>query len=655
MSAPRGRTYRLQIDVFAEEFITILEDGSLILEDAVTGDYVAVTAEDLDSFAISSPPYTAHIAKCVREQLLDDTHDHCSWEWNEHPSGGWWYRSGRCPTCNPPARALTAGPSFLKDHTLGDEPDKRDTQRLAWIYGAHHVRLRPWLTMSLVEHPDQSPHVVVHDGPTGPALHFDSDGGPSFVSSEALTHLAWSEVLSNDDGWARAWGPEDRSGKFTPRGAAYHALAALVCLGDDWQVSPARFVAGDEHPLSVSSLESYFHSAQAAMIDYLELLETQFNEGVATGRPEYWHEPMWVGLRNGQPLILIDEAGTLHKRDQRCELPSTAEEIEALVRESVIPTPVGMPKLPRELRRATGVRIAADGHGTASPRVHERRNGVKASERALPRVTIPQPSRDAAELEGGQHEWVWAVPLPYRAISAPWSGATMPAAPASVGEDDNRFGHQLGYYASLFSFLTYSFAWTRPDKGLLWWYREGRPIDDERLALIRNSWDEDGNVIGFLAWLSTKPASLMSTFTLAPWARVLDESPLRLDTDWRHLLNATLRTAPWNGGHDPFHLGTGGHIAAPSQSAPHEGADVEHSRILAFDPNSRTATYISETISGWYANLFAAGKELPESRTSPSWRVDVYVKPIGFMGTYRQSRATGLWFAGRHRYHAVGN
>jgi hypothetical protein len=35
--------------------------------------------------------------------------------------------------------------------------------------------------------------------------------------------------------------------------------------------------------------------------------------------------------------------------------------------------------------------------------------------------------------------------------------------------------------------------------------------------------------------------------------------------------------------------------------------------------------------------------------------VDVFVRQIGFVGTYRRSRDTGLWFAGQHRYHAVGN
>lgn len=104
MSAPRGRTYRVQVDVIAEEYVTILDNGDFVLEDAVTGDYIAVNADELESFGQTDPPYTAHVVECIRRELLDDTHDQCGWEWMQQSGGGWWYRTGPCPTCSAAAR-----------------------------------------------------------------------------------------------------------------------------------------------------------------------------------------------------------------------------------------------------------------------------------------------------------------------------------------------------------------------------------------------------------------------------------------------------------------------------------------------------------------------------------------------------------------------
>lgn len=99
MTAPAGRTYRVQIDIIADEFVTILDNGDLVLEDAVTGDYVAVERSRLDEFANSQPPYTAHVVECIRRELLSTTHDDCDWPWTQQTDRGWWYRDGKCPTC----------------------------------------------------------------------------------------------------------------------------------------------------------------------------------------------------------------------------------------------------------------------------------------------------------------------------------------------------------------------------------------------------------------------------------------------------------------------------------------------------------------------------------------------------------------------------
>lgn len=280
--------------------------------------------------------------------------------------------------------------------------------------------------------------------------------------------------------------------------------------------------------------------------------------------------------------------------------------------------------------------------------------------RQIQRVRISQPSLDFVESEGGQHAWVWAVPLPYRAIASPWAAPVMPDAPNNVEAGDGWFEHRLGYYATLQSFLTYSFGWTRPDKGLLWWITDGKPRVDSRFALIADTWDADGTLIGYLAWLSTRGGVGMAEETLGQWAGETDQSELDLDTTWARQIRTALDSDPWNSGSDPFHLGAGWHISAPSRSSglwETTGADdpPKSARLVAINDVSRTATFVCDTVLGWYLGLTLLANELPPLARERNWSVDVFVRPIGFMGTYRRSRATGLWFAGQHRYHAVGN
>lgn len=55
---------------------------------------------------------------------------------------------------------------------------------------------------------------------------------------------------------------------------------------------------------------------------------------------------------------------------------------------------------------------------------------------------------------------------------------------------------------------------------------------------------------------------------------------------------------------------------------------------------------------GWYSQLLTSPRAW---KGSHDVRMDVIVRPLGWLGTYRKSRVTGLWFRGRHRWHMLGN
>ncbi|TFC71929.1 MULTISPECIES: hypothetical protein [unclassified Cryobacterium] len=68
---------------------------------------------------------------------------------------------------------------------------------------------------------------------------------------------------------------------------------------------------------------------------------------------------------------------------------------------------------------------------------------------------------------------------------------------------------------------------------------------------------------------------------------------------------------------------------------------------------ARRAVFEISSLAGWHTRLTQLGEQLPQDKTK-SWHVDVYVQNVGYLGVYRRSWTTGLWFSGPHRYHEMG-
>lgn len=255
---------------------------------------------------------------------------------------------------------------------------------------------------------------------------------------------------------------------------------------------------------------------------------------------------------------------------------------------------------------------------------------------------MPTPTdRASAEREvGGQWEWCWAVPSPYRVLAAPASALPMPVPPRAT--DD--FMQHIGYWASLQPLLTFSFGWTRHDKGLIGWYDAGMPTDDPRLALLHRVWHRDGMLEKYLEWsVSQGPAG----GPLRQWASRTDTDTLELSSAWRRRI-ASIRESvdPTALSMTPHgkHLEEGGHIGLPAAEGPGE----------LFRRDIDSATLCTDHLSGWYGALVRLGDEAQRPR-GVSVRIDVVVGSVCSIGQFRRSQVTGLWFAGAHRYHSIGN
>jgi hypothetical protein len=254
---------------------------------------------------------------------------------------------------------------------------------------------------------------------------------------------------------------------------------------------------------------------------------------------------------------------------------------------------------------------------------------------------------------GGESRWLANIPLMYQALAAPSAGREFVQAP-QWGEDffdSNRFS----YWGSLLHLLTTNFGWQYPALGLRWWVDQGMPDDDDRFSLIKQTWYSDGQFDAFLVFLWRNPALRWPSFSLgpgvvdsdSPGARVPAFEPL-VDEDWLRDTELKFSNFRVSGLHLEHHIADALNLHEDSQSR-------EKCRLVLDASGEPRGTLIAEDLAGWYRFLHVSERLQTNDSSGRSWRIDVIVKKVGFLGTFRRSRDTGRWFAGPHRFHVVGN
>lgn len=250
---------------------------------------------------------------------------------------------------------------------------------------------------------------------------------------------------------------------------------------------------------------------------------------------------------------------------------------------------------------------------------------------------------DLRMVTGDNPQWGAAIPLMYRLLAAPSAHLQFPEVPPP----SNPVGAEAAvYWTPLFNLLVTSFGWSRPDLGTQWWIEAGKPTHDNRLRLIADLWDADGQLDEFLHWLWHTTRVPLDTSAY----RLLDHVPRRhlADVDDWDLCNHVITNATGSItdiGKDPLHLTR--HISALEATAEPDTA------AISYRLGEPRATLLLDCMSGWYQALAEHGAALPDIGDN-SWYVDVVVKPVGHLGTFRRSRQSGLWFSGPHHLHVLG-
>lgn len=261
---------------------------------------------------------------------------------------------------------------------------------------------------------------------------------------------------------------------------------------------------------------------------------------------------------------------------------------------------------------------------------------------------VHQPGPEALRrLSGEQTEWGFVIPQMFRVLADPDGGHEMLRAPQRGDELEVA----CGYWTALIHLMTYTLGWIRPERGILAWQTvEGEPTDDPRLELLSHVWDDDGMLHWLHAWLYGRHLKPVTDRLGELCGFVDDDEDTPMVEGWddeqKEAADEAGIPAPISsGGYDPLHLSR--HVAGPLERP--EG-NVE---LIVSDPKQRRAVLLLDSMIGWYRALVDNGQQLPPL-ADRSWRVEVVVRPLGSLGTYRRSRETGIWFAGRHRYHLLG-
>lgn len=255
----------------------------------------------------------------------------------------------------------------------------------------------------------------------------------------------------------------------------------------------------------------------------------------------------------------------------------------------------------------------------------------------------PRPGREA---QGDEPVWGRWVPTVWRAVNDDTRTVTIPPRPPSDHIDT------AAWWSPLLHLALYSFAWPDPATALDNWDRAGRPLDDPRFSLIDAIWGR--HLDAFLRFLWSTHLSLygeVDTGTLG-WLRADHLAPVRENLTDRFLPASYAGPAPFSSGSgDPLHLTV--HESSPIRPS---RRSLESAQLIEGDlgvAGPPRATLILDRYDGWYRTLHELGATLPGNTERQAWRVDVIVSPIGRLGTYRLSRETGRWFAGRHRHHVM--
>ena len=246
----------------------------------------------------------------------------------------------------------------------------------------------------------------------------------------------------------------------------------------------------------------------------------------------------------------------------------------------------------------------------------------------------------------GADKWTYQLPNLYRILNDP-AGAHRFVKP------DSHMGI-YGYWFPLLFLLVKSFGWRYPARGLKWWADYQYPISDARLAVIYEIWVKDGDFDLFRKWIEGFTNVLAdgsySDYRDPLLSRRVKLRMRKIEELKRENPECEARARIVRDGTDPLHLRD--HLFDDYSLSFSSEVDAAKNQVevhlkqhlFSGHPSVYFFSALNE-IKREYASRFL--------RQLPSYDVDF--EEIGYLGSYRISPMTGLWYTGSHYLHLVGS
>jgi len=241
------------------------------------------------------------------------------------------------------------------------------------------------------------------------------------------------------------------------------------------------------------------------------------------------------------------------------------------------------------------------------------------------------------EMFGDDAPWHFWTPEIIRRIA----GTATCAMPPLTEDLEAPLALCVNAWGPLLPLLHFHLGWQRIDHGLARWAALGfDTFDDPTLTAIVEQW---GRALPTAVRWSVSDGHSYHTDdeTVPPSLPPMDTSWRGPGPDGLHLdSHQTLRHAGnhWNAAY-----------LLPEAGDRATDLHVEKRRI-----GDGHFALILPTYLGWYRALEEIGNGFSLLPTGRSWRFDITIARIGFLGTFRRSRMSGRWFTGRHKAHSLG-
>lgn len=249
-----------------------------------------------------------------------------------------------------------------------------------------------------------------------------------------------------------------------------------------------------------------------------------------------------------------------------------------------------------------------------------------------------------SDVVGDSGPWTWLLAEAWQQAANPDLFAGPRRSPAVPYQGSAGHLDMIAYWAPFVSLMHHGLGWRRPDLGLWRWRHDGQSYNDPVLRTLEARYGTDLDLM--LAWLTSEGSYLNNS----KWAGA-EESP-KIPLEMKRHCDAVRSSKAYLGSFGPDH--DGHHLGYHVQPV----IDPGQVSVVAATGTTITGSSVDLVlIAEQFHDAFAALRNgsVTTQTSGRSTRVALIWPSGGWLGTYRCSRKTGIWFRGRHAVHELGN